>query len=425
MLRSPDCPLALRNFPNRREADLPDAVDAMFALCEDAARPPRNRDPASPERLLFEANRDHRLRSPDRRALRRLLRTLFRDAPPRRTGRLLRGRQAVPRLGDRAGNTFVEALAAVAAGRRRWVRPVETFEPPRGEPREVFSALLRHLFATYEVPRVLDEAWFLGAGPDARLRRGWFLHAAGGRSVRECNLPFPLTRRAAHLFASVEGDFSVDEALRYAQAAAAGASPELAKAIATSGLARLSKAPDYWRSVVEWLAAAKGVNPRLAVTLIRRLRLSQTAGRPVAVRGRTAASMLRATSGLAADETHGAADWPASGLAEWRETAGATEWRVAELLSADALREEGRSLRHCVGGYAGRCVSGVSSVWSLTVGRADDPESAERCATVEVCGHTRTIRQVRGVLNRPMVPAERRVLLRWADAAGLSLAPDA
>lgn len=77
------------------------------------------------------------------------------------------------------------------------------------------------------------------------------------------------------------------------------------------------------------------------------------------------------------------------------------EWVVVELCSGLDLINEGRAMKHCVGGYHSRCLKGGSAVFSLRRrGRGEDGSPWEqRVATVEVIRCGRRIAQVRGRRN--------------------------
>jgi hypothetical protein len=90
---------------------------------------------------------------------------------------------------------------------------------------------------------------------------------------------------------------------------------------------------------------------------------------------------------------------------------------VRQLKQAEDLVSESRAMRHCVWSYAGNCIAGHASIWSLkrcTKGHID------RLLTIELDARGRAV-QVRGLANRVAHPDERRVLERWAKARGVEL----
>ena len=76
-------------------------------------------------------------------------------------------------------------------------------------------------------------------------------------------------------------------------------------------------------------------------------------------------------------------------------------------------------MRHCVWTYAGKCIAGQASIWSL---RRCTKDRIDRLLTIEVDQQCRAV-QVRGFANRLALADERNVLERWAKARGITLLP--
>ena len=127
---------------------------------------------------------------------------------------------------------------------------------------------------------------------------------------------------------------------------------------------------------------------------------------------------------LAVQRTRKPTSWPASGIESFRfeEVEGETRriYTIAELLSSRELDEEGRSMNHCVGTYAGSCESGRVSIWSVRV--IEPPAPATRLVTLEVSNADRQIVQARKRLNTLPESKEIAILKQWADAGGPRLA---
>src|SRR5918997_6500639 len=87
---------------------------------------------------------------PDAEVLRRLVRFCHSETD-------LLTAQGAPRYAD--------ALLALSAHRRDWVRPLDAWRARSHNARRQFASLLRHLLARYEVPAFLDSAWLAGLTP--------------------------------------------------------------------------------------------------------------------------------------------------------------------------------------------------------------------------------------------------------------------
>ena len=74
-------------------------------------------------------------------------------------------------------------------------------------------------------------------------------------------------------------------------------------------------------------------------------------------------------------------------------------------------------MHHCVWTYAGKCIAGHASIWSL---RRKAGRDASRLLTIELDRDDRAV-QIRGFGNRLASADETKVLDRWAQARGVSL----
>nr|WP_276604182.1 PcfJ domain-containing protein [Nannocystis pusilla] len=92
---------------------------------------------------------------------------------------------------------------------------------------------------------------------------------------------------------------------------------------------------------------------------------------------------------------------------------------IGELLSSEGLRAEGQALRHCVGTYVGRCVRGMSSIWSLR--SADREGMVASRFTIEVEPQSRRIVQIRGFANSRVQGLAREIIARWARQERLDM----
>ena len=80
------------------------------------------------------------------------------------------------------------------------------------------------------------------------------------------------------------------------------------------------------------------------------------------------------------------------------------------------LDVEGRTLNHCVATYTPFCLSGQSSIWSVS--RTDSFGKVDRLLTLQVHNATKEIIQARGGNNRLPTAEELRILAAWTQAGG-------
>ena len=352
---------------------------------------------------------------------------------------------AVAALGWQAGNSFVEALVALARQWTGWLRPVEDWRPRTHNTRRQFSSLARHLFARWPVPAFMDSVWFKGNTREAVRQQKWFLHLGRGENIRTAALPLPYTKRMAHYFVQAPSDLSVEQALRWGQIYALGGNERLVRVVIATRLGREFEHEDFWTSVIGWLIAHPMLDPAHVGPIIDYLRDQRFISHDVFVapglverrappqpnltmKGRTPESLLRQVEGWhgrLARAQQPAAEWPPSGIAAFEFVEGSERggnlkiWTITELVSTKALVAEGRTMKHCVATYARSCSRGFSSIWTLEV---DSFEGRRKILTVEVDHATKLIRQARGKCNAPPGDKHRGILRRWALEAGLGLA---
>lgn len=354
---------------------------------------------------------------------------------------LLAIRPVVPQFGTQPGNTFIEALSAVAGIHKRWLRSVEEWQPRTHNSRRQFSSLARHLLAKYPIPVFMDSVWFKGQAPEARRQQEWFMRMGSGESPRHMDLPVRLTKRMVHHFLRAPTDSTVEAALRWAQVLGLGGNVRLAEAVLGSKLATDFDHDEFWVSVIRWLIANPMLDTRQVGPIVDYIRhqkfepqQAEANSRPLqpdfSIQGRTPASLLRQIQ-----EWHGdlrkqpqqpiQVTWYESGIdeCEWIVDSATPEherrWTIKEILNRKDLFTEGCVMRHCVASYEHLCASGRSSIWSLGIECNDGRR--KRVLTVEVAVRRKAICQVRGKANRLPTEKEMGILRRWAAQEGLTV----
>lgn len=159
-------------------------------------------------------------------------------------------------LGGRQATRFTEALLALSAHWRDWLRPPEAWEPPEAGPDEQFGSPARHRLARYDVPAFLDAAWFAGLTSEAVRHQNWFKRIGRGESIRTAgDLPIPLTKRMAHHFLRAPQGLDIPAAFRYAQVLGLGGDERLARSIPTTRIGTGFERDEFWIPVIRWLIA--------------------------------------------------------------------------------------------------------------------------------------------------------------------------
>ena len=355
--------------------------------------------------------------------------------------RLLAVEPVIPALGEQTGNTFVDALLALARHERDWLRPPEDWQPDTKSSHRQFAALARHLLARYPIPPFMDTAWFRGDAPAAREQQGWFKHVGGGQNIRTAaGLPVTLTKRAAHLFPKAPREYTVEAALRWAQIRALGGGEDLVRAVVATRLGERFEDEAFWVSVLHFFVNnpqldRAWVGPIVDYIAFRREAPREAEGPAGAephgpppypnfsMKGRTAVALTRLVEEwhreLAREQAKPPVAWEPSGIRGFLSDDPEGEpvrWTITELLSARELADEGREMRHCVASYARSCARGQQSIWSLQM-HAPDGRPPRRVMTIAVNNARHMITQARGRCNH--LPGDRRASARLDDAPDL------
>ncbi|MBS1991337.1 MAG: PcfJ domain-containing protein [Cyanobacteria bacterium SZAS LIN-3] len=332
------------------------------------------------------------------------------------------------------------AAVEIARDHPSWRRDISRWQPRSKNSDKQLATLLRHLYADYEVPAFMDQAWKKAN----RQHQQWYKHIGAGKNIRTAEgIPVVLTKNMAHHFLRAPSHYEIEAAIRWAQIHALGGDQSLCDALLDTRLATDFNDDVFWQSVLRFFIR----NPMLDTIWINPIvdyiwsekyedRIVFTA-RGVAenlgpaqanftMQGRTVHALLRQVRNwherLGRDNVSATIQWKKSAVPDFEFVEGSREsqnmrvFRVRELLSAKELSAEGKFLHHCVASYAGSCHRGLCTIWTLTV---SDHEGEEKQLTIEVRTADLRIRQARGKYNRRPTPKEREIMQRWCDQSGV------
>lgn len=381
-------------------------------------------------------------RQVDRKALHQLLARVHQCR-----AKLFDGSPVIEQLGALPGNTYIEALALIAAHSPSWQRPIGDWNPRSHNSGRQFASLLRHLFVTYDdVPAFFDSVWFSGQTKPAAEKRNWYLFVGRGQNIRNCQLPIKLTKKMAHHFMRAPNDATIEQALRWGQIMGLGGDERLARAVFGTRLTEDFSHDSFWSTVLRWFVAHPMLDRSHVGPIVDYLHNERFVRQTLYVapghredlappqpdltmKGRTPEAMIRRVHEwhrtLASDNLHQVRQWQPHGIEEFEFVEGSERgdnlriWTIRELLSSKALIAEGRQLRHCVATYASSCARGRCSIWTVEV---ESTDGRSKLLTIEVRKGVQLICQIRGKGNRPANEKEKRIIRRWAETAGLRLA---
>ena len=306
-----------------------------------------------------------------------------------------------------------------------YVRPLADWKP-RGKGAEtLFRNLCDHLWARYPVPHFV---WNILSEEATDQYRWLALEIGAGGSLfkasKEGRFPVKLTRAMVHELMTTASNMNFLGGVRQVQVKAAGGDRRLFSIWRkTQQGAHLgdSFGEAFWGTVLEWFARNPMLDPTQVGPLLDFIRHRRTGAASFSMKGRSVLAMMRGMrewhAGLAATRVTSRMTkrtYPPSGLKELTTSQTRkkirTTWHIRELLSTEALIDEGRILGHCAASYNLRIGKSLS-LWSLSLKEEADPR-AKKKITLEVSGDR--IVQARGYRNRPMVTQELQVVTQWA-----------
>jgi hypothetical protein len=421
----------------RRQAK--NSVETMMAICDQSLRVEQIVQPHL--RLLAGCVQRLGLPAHQKKLARQALAKLLRSTASVRCG-FFHEATVVESFGRRRGNTYVEALVAIATWHAKWRRDLNDWKPRSKNTRRQFKSLVRHLFCDYPLPDFFDSVWFLGCDRTARIQQSWYVRVGTGGSIADCALPIPCTRRMGHFLMHAPAELTLEQAIRWGQLKTFKFSDRQVRALLEISHVGSFQHESFWVTVFRWLAQHPEVEdgdygPLFDYLYNQRFvdqgqvfgggdRLLGPPQPNLTMRGRKPSVLLAQMhtwhKQLANDNTRFEASWRSSGFPAFTFVEGegrnAKMWTIRELLSSKALAVEGRQMSHCVASYVDRCSRGGGSIWTMEV---ETVAGRKKHLTIELQNSSGRIVQARGRANRRAKPLEMGILRRWATESGLTI----
>lgn len=339
---------------------------------------------------------------------------------------------------------FIRGLIKLHDRKTLWLRPLEDWKPKSKSAERRFGELTHHLFDKYgDVPRFMEAVWLRTDRASWRFR-DWYVHLGRGYNLRTAKSPVPLTKKMAHYFLTAPDTYTVEQAVRWGQMQALGASKQAIEAVAATRIGRSFSNESFWFSVLRFIADNPMLDPRQIGPIVDYLQNQRFEPNDIEVapgewrqeappqpnlsmQGRTVDTLLRQVN--AWHESLGRYRAMPSGQYEPAEFSGIVleksagkktlRWIIRQLTSSKALQAESEALRHCVASYHWSCARGDCTIWSLSVSTGGG--EIERRQTIEV-NKNGVIVQCRGLANMDPTPEEWSVVNEWARNADLQIA---
>ncbi len=298
-------------------------------------------------------------------------------------------------------------------------------------PERRFLELVRFTFADYLIPGHLENAWTSAAGdewpavpgmerPDFRL---WSIVVGrGGSLYREAACQF-MTKLETHHFAAAPAEISsTQRAFWYAFARTQTGDTDVALRVARTKLARFAVTSEFWKDAARFFAQNPAATHEMN-DLIDFLNAARFDDIEFTLKGRSLPALRRRMAQwhrLQRAENSGIR-WAghARPNARYETCVGGQRaiWRFKQIRAGGGLVQEGERMAHCVASYQDECVSGRSSIWSLS---CEFPSGKiEKRLTIELDRYGAIV-QCRGFANRLPGADEIEVMRRWAADQRLS-----
>lgn len=326
----------------------------------------------------------------------------------------------------------LDVLFKIAKYGNKMVRGLEGWKQDAFYPEQQLENLVQHCFESYPTASFLRAAFFKNNLQYTR----WYLDLAAGKSVFTLNgLPEEITKRMAHEFTQIENANSIEHAFNKARVKSFQPSYQLEQLICNSWLIRSEHLQSkFWKDVIHFLSKQEQEITNYEYNeLLDYLRFVQFENPDFTIKGRSLRALLNA-----ANEWHQRGSfnrhiernlsWNGSNIEDYfhKEETNTTTiiYKIEELCSSRALREEGFQMRHCVATYDFRCKNGESAIFSLQKCTAEH-KIIGKLATIEVDPKAREIVQIRSKYNERPSENARILIDDWMQKASLSINKDA
>lgn len=308
-----------------------------------------------------------------------------------------------------------------------WAQDWKHWNPKTNNEEKLYLSLVNHLFSKYPLPKFLLKLWRQPRIEERHL--DLFFHLASGKNIKTAeNLPIPVTAKMAHHFLSAPDSYSINDAFIFSQLKSLNADKKLIEEVCSNFREVDFLANDFWVTVYRFFInnpfldrihfqpmrdyiynqkfTTGAPNPGFSLvnrnpeTLLNQVEAWHSELARANARAQAAARFKYKPVDYKWDPT-----FPSFKFTEGTEK-NKTMWSVAELTSSQELRDEGSSLRHCVGSYGLSCFEKRSAILSLM-------NNGKKSATLEINLSSKRLIQARGLANRALTAKEARAVEEW------------
>lgn len=316
----------------------------------------------------------------------------------------------------------IQAVFNIFLFRRQWLNDMYEWEPKSKQVFVQVKELTEYLFCRYSMPAFLHKAFY---EEKSTLYIQWYIYIGkGGRAKDMPKIPVVFTQKMVHCFLQAHYKFTITEALRWAQVKGLGGSDALAERVAYSWIGQKPFADEeFWFSFLQVLINGGMFNYEKLTELVDYVREAKRENKQYHLKGRNLSSLMRQS-----DDWHkrfskykGNEIWKPSGIGGLKHKKKNELIIIEELTETAKLREEGRTMKHCVASYAFYCAKGKSAIFSIR--KFSDDILLDTLATIEVNLSLKRIVQAKAKMNNPINEEAKQYMKAWAASEALSLSP--
>ncbi len=321
-----------------------------------------------------------------------------------------------------ADEQHIQAVFNIFLFRKHWLADLHNWKPCLKQPYGQVKELTEFLFCKYRMPGFLHKAFYES---NMSLYIKWYIHIGSGGSIRElADMPAVFTQKMGHFFLQAHYKFTVTEALRWAQVKGLGGTDALAERVAYSWIAQKPFGDEqFWFSFLQLLVNGGMFHCDKLTELVDYVREAKRENNLYSLKGRNLSSLTRQS-----DEWHkrfskykGNEMWKPSGIGGLKYQKKRELIVIEELTETAKLREEGRTMKHCVASYSFYCAKGRSAIFSIR--KFSDGILLETLATIEVNLSLKRIVQAKAKMNNPINEEAKYYMKAWAASEALSFSP--
>ena len=292
-------------------------------------------------------------------------------------------------------------------------------------------SIIEHLFVEYPVPKGMYGNWYKTWDKmDVKLLV-WFIILAQGGSLKRASKWFEwnVSSRYQHFFlqlvkhhSNALSDISIRTLVMGAEINRLGGSERHMMLFSQNPVFRIDPTEGhkynsefilFWYQTVHWfINNGQYINDNQYEAILQwaahQYSEAERDGTFFSWKGRTAGNVIEGSAEYlqkleaVGEDVH----WDYHGL-DWRfQDDSDRVWTVNEITSGKELSREGKSLMHCAGEYASRCLAGTAAIFSMKCNQ-------ERVATIELDGSLKNVLQARGYKNRMLNQQERSIMNLW------------